>query len=86
MLVHSRDPSARICAQVDISLVADSLTGSDTQEGAWVNVIGVVSRAGRIRRGIMVQVQAMMVWSAGALNIQRYEQALEEMQCLSSEA
>lgn len=79
--------SLRVAAVVRTSLLTETLTADETQEGAWVNVIGTIDGTAKGRRGIVeVFVQAVMMWTAGPLDIQRYEQALQEMHHLNSEA
>lgn len=60
-------------AQVDISQLLDTIDRQNLQIGAWLNIIGYItppsSRSGS-------KVQAITVWSAGAINVQQYESAL----------
>ena len=74
-------------ALVDVSLLLEGLKITDTQVGAWVNVIGYIGsvlpeRGGRgtgNRREestAEVKVQAIMVWYAGAIATDEYESAL----------
>ena len=71
-------------AEVNLDHVLDTVARSDLETGAWINVIGYVN-AGFVRRqtvaGITVKenivpVQAVMLWNAGAINVQEYERAL----------
>ncbi|MCJ1412395.1 hypothetical protein MMC19_006489 [Ptychographa xylographoides] len=74
-----------VSAVVDVNLLIETLKSTDTQTGEWVNVIGYVgdknstgTRTARTEPGSKeVQVQALMVWSAGALRIEEYEKAVQ---------
>lgn len=80
-------------ALVDVNLLLSTLKATDTQVGEWVNVIGYVevsdeaSAARQQQRGAkdaarrmtgVSRVQAVMLWSAGAVRITDYEKVLEE--------
>ena len=77
-------------ANVDVNLLLSTLKSTDTQVGEWVNVMGYVqapqekgkSRDGNGLRGgnvggKSVKVQAVMLWSAGAIKLVEYEKAVE---------
>lgn len=91
-LQHAYPPGqdTLITAVVDVNLLLSTLQRTDTQVGEWQNVVGYVQaheddgkwdrtdasrKAGRA--GIVVQVQAVLLWSAGSLKIGEYEKALE---------
>ncbi|EJT74224.1 hypothetical protein GGTG_08068 [Gaeumannomyces tritici R3-111a-1] len=70
----------RVRALIDVNLLLQSLKAEQTRAGEWVNVIGYIApepdqpRApgplpGEHHR---VHVQAIVLWSAGSLNIQEY--------------
>lgn len=72
-------------ALVDVRLLLERLTAEQTSVGEWVNVIGYISSAPPLlakkssKQGLeasAVHVQALMLWSAGPLNISRYETCL----------
>ncbi|CAK7209585.1 hypothetical protein SBRCBS47491_000493 [Sporothrix bragantina] len=63
-------------AHVNIDLVLERLTAEQTSVGAWVNVMGYISD---IKDGGDVHVQALLLWSAGPLNLQEYERQLVSM-------
>jgi hypothetical protein len=77
---------------VDISLPLSSLKPTDTQFGEWVNVIGYVTEdpllvgssgsdkkdALKSRERTSAGVQAVMLWSASAIDVGEYERALED--------
>lgn len=78
-------------ALVDVNLLLSTLKTTDTQLGEWVNVIGYLelsneaSTSRQQQRGVegahkrrVYGVQAIMLWSAGALRIAEYERVLEE--------
>ena len=77
--LSSGKPSSIVSAVVDVGLVGPTLKSTDTQVGEWVNVIGyVVEKAvDGTKQEIGVRVQALMLWSAGAVNIKEYERAVE---------
>lgn len=73
---------------------------TDTQVGEWVNVVGYVTAGGDSssrtrdeeggkevdgRRRVFVNVQAIMLWSAGSVRIGEYERVLAERQRLDKE-
>lgn len=69
-------------ALVDVRLLLEKLTAEQTSVGQWVNVIGyiAVSSAQSVKQhskrkleSPTVCIQALMLWSAGPLDIGRYE-------------
>ena len=83
-----------VIALVDVNLLLENLKREDIVVGAWVNIIGYVEETvnkrekvrdldgnmgqGGISRVYLVKVQAIMLWSAGSINIGEYERALTE--------
>ncbi|KAI9702570.1 MAG: hypothetical protein M1836_001050 [Candelina mexicana] len=75
-------------AYVNIDLILSSIKSTDTQIGEWVNIIGYITapefsqhhatsnRNFKASNG--VNVQALVLWSAGAVNLGDYERILEE--------
>ena len=78
-------------ASVDINVLLPTLNSVDTQVGEWVNVMGYVTegleglgqgrRSGRrdMREKVdagVVEVQAIILWSAGGVNLRDYEKAV----------
>ena len=70
-------------ANVDVNNLLDVLNVETTQVGAWVNVIGYV------RQNIEMQptsksrgstVDAVLIWSAGAVKLDEYEAAVTALQ------
>ena len=84
----SSSSQAVVTAAVDVNILLETVKGTDIQLGEWVNVIGYVRNKrehcsirneGASQRGEsvrMVHVQAVMLWSAGALKVEAYEQAV----------
>lgn len=80
-------------AHVIVDQVLQTTKPSDIEDGAWINVVGYIidgprtagERAvsderkarSRRRKGSAVYVQALMLWSAGTINLGAYERALE---------
>ncbi|KAI4716002.1 hypothetical protein E4T48_07809 [Aureobasidium sp. EXF-10727] len=54
--------------QVDISQLLDTIDHQHLQIGAWLNVIGYVTPSTFKSRS---KIQAVVVWSAGAINLQQ---------------
>ena len=90
LLKHNYPPQApvSVSAAVDVNLLLSTLKSTDTQIGEWVNVVGYVQRDIEdfkrersemmiLREGQLVQIQAIMLWSAGSINLGDYEKALE---------
>ena len=83
-----------VIAVVDVNLLLENLKREDLVVGAWVNVVGYVEEVinkrenakhmngnmgqGGISRVDLLKVQAIMLWSAGGINIGEYERALTE--------
>ncbi|KAL8371614.1 hypothetical protein RB595_001423 [Gaeumannomyces hyphopodioides] len=72
----------RVRALVDVNLLLQSLKAEQTRAGEWVNVIGYIAPEADQPRlpgplpgehhRVRVRVQAVVLWSAGPLNIQEY--------------
>jgi hypothetical protein len=75
-------------ASVDIRLVLESIKAHDLQRGSWLNIMGYVRKSEQRRKkptnseteepnmaGLPI-VQAIVVWSAGAIKVADYEAAL----------
>jgi Telomere capping, CST complex subunit len=83
--------------KVDINLILESANSLDLQTGAWLNVIGYVVRQSpklweppRLNSDApklgLNMVQALVIWSAGALRIGDYERTLLLHQQTAKEA
>ena len=66
-----------VVAVVDIALLLETLKTTDTQIGEWVNVVAYVNETCRDGGRTEVMVQALMLWSAGAINTSEYEATVE---------
>ncbi|POS77311.1 hypothetical protein DHEL01_v204291 [Diaporthe helianthi] len=84
-LQHRFPKSTETQALVDVRLLLEKLTAQQTSVGEWVNVIGYINSpppvsmalSSKRKRGLpIVHVQALMLWSAGSLDIGRYEMLL----------
>jgi len=77
-------------ALVDVNLVLETAKGNLLNEGTWLNVIGYVQELGSKRRRLNAEgtksatrtslshVQAVLIWDAGSLHVDQYEQILEK--------
>jgi len=74
-------------ASLDVGLVLESLKFDDLQRGSWLNVIGYVRRPERrekktrsttdgVKSAAVPTIEAIVVWSAGAIKVADYEAAL----------
>ncbi|KAK1654183.1 CST complex subunit Ten1 [Colletotrichum phormii] len=79
-LEHSFPKGSDISVLVNVQLLLSTMTSNQTRIGEWVNVVGYLtpSPAGTRAKGTSREprraaVQALMLWSAGPLNLQRYE-------------
>lgn len=84
-LQHLFPKSTEVQALVDVRLLLEKLTAEQTSVGEWVNIIGYINSppsasvnvSTKRKRGLSaVHVQALMLWSAGELDIGRYEACL----------
>jgi hypothetical protein len=85
-VASSRPPTE---ATVDINMVLESTNMELLQPGSWINVIGYVRslpmskgrRPSTSRRKTVAElpeIQAVLVWSAGAVQVEKYEKTMEE--------
>lgn len=85
-LGHMYPPGSNSGAVVNIELVLETIQPELTHVGEWVNVIGYITSTPK-RTGMKthkskslqmpVQVQALLVWSAGSLDLKKYEESFE---------
>ncbi|GFF29546.1 hypothetical protein IFM61606_04432 [Aspergillus udagawae] len=77
------------CVAVDVNAVLEAVTVEELRVGAWVNVVGYVRRWGsdcndhdillrKLRLSSPVYVEAVMVFSAGVVELGEYERVLRE--------
>lgn len=85
-LQYSGGRDANVRALVDVHLVLAKLEAEQTRIGEWVNVLGYVtsrplSPAGKLvmHEGPSVHVQALLLWSAGPLDVQQYHISAEAL-------
>jgi len=71
---------------VDVKLLLETLKTENTQIGEWVNVIGYIvaspvrpDTTPANRKRSEVHIQALLLWSAGPLDLDRYEASLEAL-------
>jgi hypothetical protein len=85
LLEHNHPPGNGLKALVDINLVLGSIKSHESRIGEWINVIGYIaapkqSQSLRSDEGKKnVAVQAVVLWSAGPLKLDRYEENLEQL-------
>lgn len=86
-LGHSFLQGTNVSALVDVKLLLETLKSEQTRVGEWVNVIGYVTPEPARRKSkradneaAKVHIQALMLWPAGPLDVQRYDKhvGLEE--------
>ncbi|CAF3516199.1 unnamed protein product [Fusarium graminearum] len=82
-LGHLYPKDSTVTASVDVSLLLQSLTNEKTRVGEYVNVIGYVTEQKTIRHkkppyqeSKQVGVQAIVLWSTGPMDLQKYEKLL----------
>lgn len=88
-LHHNFPKTSDVKAVVDVRLLLAKLNAEHTSIGQWVNVIGyiAVSHSGPTAKipkqpktsESIVYIQALMLWSAGPLDVNRYEACLADM-------
>ncbi|KAK3325609.1 CST complex subunit Ten1 [Apodospora peruviana] len=70
-------------AFVDVNLVLEGLKSDQTRTGEWVNVIGYITRISPLTDekpnsgDAAVRIQALLLWSAGPLDVTRYETSVK---------
>jgi hypothetical protein len=83
-LEHRHPPGNELKALVDIELVLGSIKSYETRIGEWVNVMGYIGASKQApssypnRIQSEVRIQAILLWSAGPLKVDRYEDSLEQ--------
>ncbi|KAK0616052.1 CST complex subunit Ten1 [Bombardia bombarda] len=80
---HPLDNNTAVRALVDVNLVLASLKADQTRIGEWVNVIGYITAIhpstdakASDNGGLRVQIQSLVVWSAGPLDVKQYEASM----------
>ena len=80
-------PSTSGSASVNVAYVLDALNLELTQVGAWVNVVGYVRSAGNVHSDsgkTPCSVDAVVIWSAGAIKLDDYEAAIRDLQATTT--
>jgi hypothetical protein len=82
-LGHLYPKDNTVTASVDVSLLLESLTDEKTRVGEYVNVIGYITEQKTTRHkkspyqeSKQVGVQAIVLWSTGPMDLQKYERLL----------
>jgi len=88
-LQHPHPRKSKHQVLVDVNLLLQTMTAEKTRIGEWVNVIGYITASpSSARPGSLqpnhkqpeVHIQALVLWSTGPLDIDRYEASLEGLQ------
>lgn len=78
---HNYPPGNALSVGVDVTLLLETIKFSDCQIGSWINVIGYINNSQHYIKSTskrpVVGVQAIILWSAGPLNIDHYEKTLD---------
>lgn len=74
---HNFPPGNSLRVQVDIRLLLETIQATECQIGSWVNVIGYVENATDETTFTSLNVQGIVLWSAGPLKIDWYEKTLD---------
>lgn len=81
LLQHDHPHGNSITASVDVTLVLQTLGVDQTRVGEWLNVVGYVhlkpDEQNLRSDPKVITVQALLVWSAGFLNVQAYERSID---------
>ncbi|KAH6697214.1 CST complex subunit Ten1 [Plectosphaerella plurivora] len=78
-LTHGFPEGTEARALVDVTLLLENLTAEHTRVGEWVNITGYISSPKSPLTDGHVPIQALLLWSAGPLDLQRYERSLVAM-------
>lgn len=91
---HQTQDSRCVAALVDVTLVLRTLKSDQVRIGEWVNVIGYVTavKPSSIRENeaflahvhTQVRVRALLLWSSGPLETQRYNESVHALKSCSS--
>lgn len=84
-LCHNFPKTSEVQAAVDVRLILEKLKTDHISIGQWVNAVGYIAispaakatTSRELKAGAsIVHIQALMLWSAGPLDITRYEACL----------
>ncbi|KAK4113869.1 hypothetical protein N656DRAFT_706956 [Canariomyces notabilis] len=77
-----------VLALVDVNLILERIGANQTRTGEWVNVIGYITDIAPMNDGkrakggnSKIQVQALLLWSAGPLDVQKYTASVRALEC-----
>ena len=76
-----------VVAEIEVDLVLANLQDRDISIGAWLNIIGYIQNDGgeRSRRSrdldSRIRIQALLMWSAGAIDTDAYVHVLADRNC-----
>jgi len=80
-LEHNHPVGNSLKVLVDVNLLLNTLKLHETQIGEWVNVMGYVECTKKKNSPkndeLEVQVQALVLWPSGPLDLQGYEKSLD---------
>lgn len=65
-----------VSAAVDMRARLESLKSEEIRPGHWLNIMGYVTSVQTNKTRKTVGIQAILHWSAGSLDIDKYEQAV----------
>jgi hypothetical protein len=80
-LEHNFPTGNTLKVLVDIKLLVSTVKTNETQIGEWVNVMGYIQSQPRQNTTEFVryvEIQAIVLWSSGPFNLERYEISLSE--------
>ncbi|KAK4217171.1 CST complex subunit Ten1 [Rhypophila decipiens] len=83
---HQPMDTHRVFALVNVDLILESLKAEQTRPGQWVNLIGYITSISPLadessgHRVTNVHVQALLLWSAGPLDLERYEKSVKNLE------
>jgi len=73
MLQHKLPEAAAVRVAVDVGQRLGPLKSEEIRPGRWLNIIGYVTSITSDGAGERVGIQAIMHWSAHALDVDKYE-------------
>ncbi|KAM0552571.1 hypothetical protein ACHAPJ_007900 [Fusarium lateritium] len=83
-LGHLYPKDSNVTASVDVSLLLETIKSEQTRIGEFVNVIGYITEMKDLRdkkapyqESKQVCVQAIVLWSTGPMDLQKYESLLD---------
>lgn len=82
----SPDDRSPVRALVNVDLVLARLGSEQTRVGEWVNVLGYITSVPSVGskpadgpKSPTVSIQALLLWSAGPVDVQRYEASVQSL-------